>query len=125
MQPRQGAPIRRIALTHAHLDHIGSLDKLRELLGADIPNLLSKADARILAGQVQRPARGSWPKKLTTKPDVRLTGGDRVSSLEARSVRLGPQSVRARTLTARGRPRTSHHPAIGSDDRRTRHSRPV
>jgi glyoxylase-like metal-dependent hydrolase (beta-lactamase superfamily II) len=67
-----GAPIRRIALTHAHLDHIGSLDKLRELLGADVPVLLSKADAGILSGQLPRPARGSWPKKLATRPDVLL-----------------------------------------------------
>jgi glyoxylase-like metal-dependent hydrolase (beta-lactamase superfamily II) len=78
----EGAPITRIALTHAHLDHIGSLDKLRELLGADIPVLLSKPDASILSGELQRPARGSWPKKLATKPDVPLTGGDTVGNLE-------------------------------------------
>jgi glyoxylase-like metal-dependent hydrolase (beta-lactamase superfamily II) len=77
-----GAPIRRIALTHAHLDHIGSLDKLRELLGADVPVLLSKPDAGILSGQLRRPTRGSWPKKLATKPDVLLADGDRVGSLE-------------------------------------------
>lgn len=77
-----GAPIRRIALTHAHLDHIGSLDKLRELLGADVPVLLSEPDASILSGQLQRPPRGSWPKKLATKPDVLLADGDRVGSLE-------------------------------------------
>ena len=77
-----GTPIRRIALTHAHRDHIGSLDKLRELLGADIPVLLSEADASILSGQLPRPARGSWPKKLATRPDVLLADGDTVGSLE-------------------------------------------
>lgn len=76
-----GAPIRRIALTHAHLDHIGSLDKLRDLLGADVPVLLSKPDAGILSGQLERPARGSWPKNLATKPDVLLADGDTVGSL--------------------------------------------
>jgi glyoxylase-like metal-dependent hydrolase (beta-lactamase superfamily II) len=78
----EAAPIRRIALTHAHLDHIGSLDNLRELLGADIPVLLSKTDASILSGQLPRPPRGSWPKKLATRPDILLADGDRIGSLE-------------------------------------------
>src|SRR3954454_22244397 len=43
-----GAPIRRIALTHAHGDHIGSLDELVERLG-DVEVLISARDARLLA----------------------------------------------------------------------------
>jgi glyoxylase-like metal-dependent hydrolase (beta-lactamase superfamily II) len=32
-----GAPIRRIVLTHAHIDHIGSLDSLMAALPANSP----------------------------------------------------------------------------------------
>lgn len=79
-----GAPIRRIALTHGHSDHAGSVDALRERLGLDVPLLMTELDARIVAGEtveLSDKKRGSW-KKLRTKPDVLLTPGDRVGSLE-------------------------------------------
>jgi glyoxylase-like metal-dependent hydrolase (beta-lactamase superfamily II) len=76
-----GGAIRRIALTHGHGDHVGSLDALKERLGVEV--LMPELDARIHAGEkvVDRKLTGSWPK-LTTVPDVRLNGGDRVGSLE-------------------------------------------
>jgi glyoxylase-like metal-dependent hydrolase (beta-lactamase superfamily II) len=77
-----GAPIRRIALTHGHGDHVGSLDALRERLGIEVTVLMPEGDARIHAGE--RPEGklpGSWPT-LATKPDVTLAAGDRVGSLE-------------------------------------------
>jgi glyoxylase-like metal-dependent hydrolase (beta-lactamase superfamily II) len=43
-----GAPIRRIVLTHAHGDHIGSLDALAAAL-PDAEVLISTRDARLLA----------------------------------------------------------------------------
>ncbi len=75
--------IRRIALTHGHGDHVGSLDALRERLGPDVEVLLGELDARILAGEpvVEGKLRGSWPKIATT-PDTRLSGGERIGSLE-------------------------------------------
>ena len=79
-----GAPIRRIALTHGHGDHVGSLDALREKLGAEVTVLMPELDARILAGepvQFSDKKRGSWTK-VSTKPDVLLQAGDRVGSLE-------------------------------------------
>lgn len=79
-----GAPIRRIALTHGHGDHVGSLDALRAQLGSDVPVLMPELDAAIRSGApVAPPAqkRGSWPK-LETTPDVLLKPGDRVGSLE-------------------------------------------
>ena len=77
-----GAPIRRIALTHGHGDHVGSLDELKGKLGAEVQVLMPELDARIHAGEkvVEGKVSGSWPK-VTTVPD-RLNAGDRVGSLE-------------------------------------------
>jgi glyoxylase-like metal-dependent hydrolase (beta-lactamase superfamily II) len=78
-----GAEIRRIALTHGHSDHVGSLDALKERLGG-VEVFLSELDARIHAGEkvVEGKLPGSWPKSIKTVPDVRLTGGERIGSLE-------------------------------------------
>ena len=79
---KAGAPIVRIALTHGHGDHSGSLDQLKAKL-PDAQVLIPELDARILAGEsvVDGKLPGSW-KQLTTAPDVRLQAGDRVGSLE-------------------------------------------
>jgi glyoxylase-like metal-dependent hydrolase (beta-lactamase superfamily II) len=79
-----GAEIRRIALTHGHGDHIGSLDGLKEKLGNSVEVFMPDLDARILAGEkvVDGKLPGSWPKGVKTVPDVRLTGGERIGSLE-------------------------------------------
>jgi len=78
-----GGQIRRIALTHGHGDHIGSVDGLKQKLGPDVQVLLGELDARILAGEnvVEGKLPGSWPK-VQWAPDVRLAPGDRVGSLE-------------------------------------------
>ena len=84
---RFGAPIRRIALTHAHGDHVGSLDALRAALpAADV--LITARDARFLRGDRgldpgEPPAkpRGSFPV-IATRPTRELAPGDRVGFLE-------------------------------------------
>jgi glyoxylase-like metal-dependent hydrolase (beta-lactamase superfamily II) len=77
-----GAPIQRIALTHGHGDHVGSLDVLKERLGASVQVLMPELDARVHAGEqvVKGKLPGAWPK-LKTVPDVRLEDGDHVESL--------------------------------------------
>jgi glyoxylase-like metal-dependent hydrolase (beta-lactamase superfamily II) len=78
-----GAPIRRIALTRGHGDHVGSLDELRGRLDGTVEVSMPEADARILAGEdvVEGKLPGSWPT-VETQPDVLLGPGDRVGSLE-------------------------------------------
>jgi glyoxylase-like metal-dependent hydrolase (beta-lactamase superfamily II) len=82
-----GAPIVRIALTHAHGDHIGSLDKLAAALpGVEV--LISARDARLLAkdrtmdpGEPGSKLRGSYPG-ARTRPTATFAAGARVGSLE-------------------------------------------
>src|SRR5215467_9716568 len=78
-----GSTIRRIALTHGHGDHVGSLDALKERLGDTVEVLMPELDARVHAGEkvVEGKLPGSWPK-LKTRPDTLLHAGDRVGSLE-------------------------------------------
>src|SRR6201991_106319 len=76
-----GAPIRRIAMTHGHGDHIGSLDGLREKLGSEVEVLVPELDEQILAGENTGKYPGSWPT-VKTRADRRLMPGDRVGSLE-------------------------------------------
>ena len=82
-----GAPIRRIALTHAHGDHAGSLDELHAAL-PDAEVLVPAREARFLAGDLrldpdepQDKLRGWWLVR-TTRPTRPLHPGDRVGSLE-------------------------------------------
>src|SRR3954466_10255485 len=82
-----GRPIVRIALTHAHGDHIGSLDEL----AAQIPDAevsISLRDSRLLSGdktldpsEPEDKLRGSYPG-AKTRPGRTLVPGDRVGSLE-------------------------------------------
>ena len=82
-----GAPIKRILLTHAHGDHIGSLDALAELV-PEAEVIISERDARFLAkdmsldpGEPEDKLRGGYPG-AETKPDRTVNAGDRIGSLE-------------------------------------------
>ena len=82
-----GAPIVRIALTHAHGDHIGSLDALAQAL-PEAEVLISARDARLLRKDLsldpdepQSKIKGNLPGASTT-PTRTVSPGERVGSLE-------------------------------------------
>ena len=84
---RAGGSIRRIALTHAHIDHVGSLDSLHWLL-PDAEIIISTRDARFIQGdrsldpdEPKERLRGGYPI-CQTKPTRLINNGDRVGSLE-------------------------------------------
>ena len=79
-------PIRRILLTHAHVDHVGSLDALHTH-DPDAEVISSARDARFLAGDMsldphepQVKLRGGFPD-VQTQPTRLLEDGDTVGSL--------------------------------------------
>lgn len=82
-----GAPIKRIALTHAHSDHVGSVDALHEAL-PDAEVSISARDARFLRGDMtldpdepHDKLRGGYVVIKTAATRL-LKPGDRVGSLE-------------------------------------------
>ena len=85
---RHGRPIVRIALTHAHQDHIGGLDALvAELPDAEV--VIGTRDAKLLAKDTTPEPGEPEDAKLRggysgakTKPTRTLEPGDRVGSLE-------------------------------------------
>ena len=81
-----GGWVRRIALTHAHADHTGSLDALCAAL-PEAEVLLTAREARFLGGDLildpgePGKLRGSW-RTAEARPSRELTPGDRIGSLE-------------------------------------------
>src|SRR5436190_21160307 len=82
-----GMPIRRIVLTHAHMDHLGSLDALHQLL-PEAEVLVSARDTRFLAGDMaldadepQTTLRGAY-QTIATRPTHQLADGERIGSLQ-------------------------------------------
>jgi glyoxylase-like metal-dependent hydrolase (beta-lactamase superfamily II) len=85
---KHGMPIARILLTHAHQDHIGSLDALHAavpdaevIIGARERRLLDK-DKSLDPGEPVDKVRGGYPG-ADTEPTRTLEPGDRVGALEA------------------------------------------
>ncbi|MDP4098801.1 MBL fold metallo-hydrolase [Paenibacillus sp. P96] len=86
---RIGKPITRIVLTHAHGDHVGALDVLKQALPT-AKVYISQRDAKLLAGsraleegEPNLPIKGDVPKSIRTRPDMLIQDGDRIGSLQA------------------------------------------
>ena len=83
-----GGSIRRIALTHAHHDHTGSLEALRralpesELLVGRRESRFLEGDFRMLPGEPAGSLRRFVYPRREVEPDTLLEHGDRVGSLE-------------------------------------------
>jgi glyoxylase-like metal-dependent hydrolase (beta-lactamase superfamily II) len=87
MVHRFDAPIRRIALTHAHIDHLGSLDAL-VFKFPEIQLVIGQRESRLLTRDFSLDA-GETGKKLIgfpgakSRPTRLLSDGDGVGSLQA------------------------------------------
>lgn len=83
-----GKPITNIVLTHAHDDHVGALDELKRsrpevtVSISDRDSRLLRGDRTLLRNEPSSPIRGGVPKRVKTKADRLLQGGDRIGSLE-------------------------------------------
>ncbi len=84
---QQGQPIQRVVLTHAHSDHIGGLDPLKEALPT-IEVIVSEQSARFMAGdmslepgQADVKPKGSFPS-VETRPTHTVQDNDSVGSLK-------------------------------------------
>ncbi len=82
-----GQPIRRILLTHAHTDHVGSLDALMQRL-PEVDFLCSAQTARFLrgdlgleAGQAETPLKGGFVR-CQSAPTRTVKPGDSIGSLQ-------------------------------------------
>jgi glyoxylase-like metal-dependent hydrolase (beta-lactamase superfamily II) len=82
-----GKPITTILLTHAHGDHVGSVDELHAAL-PEAALVISERDSRYLdkvmtldPGEPQAKLRGGWPG-TEAKPTRTVTPGEKVGSLE-------------------------------------------
>jgi glyoxylase-like metal-dependent hydrolase (beta-lactamase superfamily II) len=84
---QHGGEIKRIALTHAHGDHVGSVDELVDAIPG-LAVLISTRDARFIRGdksldpaERQGKARGNL-RKIRTEPTHTFEPGERLGSLE-------------------------------------------
>lgn len=83
---KSGLPITRIVLTHAHSDHVGSLDALHALL-PEAEVLMSARTAAMLQGdhtlrpdEPQTPIKGGL-QKVNTRPTRTIAPGDQIGTL--------------------------------------------
>ena len=80
-----GAPLRRIVLTHAHMDHVGSVDALVDKLGPanvelvanarSLPLLEKPPDTSLVPGETQTKIKGGLPG-IKSRPTWLLAEGD-------------------------------------------------
>lgn len=84
-----GKPINKIILTHAHHDHIGGLDTIKQLIPHSVV-YISCREARIMNGDLslnvdepKTPIRGIFPKNITSKTDIFPQEGEQIGSLLA------------------------------------------
>jgi glyoxylase-like metal-dependent hydrolase (beta-lactamase superfamily II) len=82
-----GSSLRRVALTHAHGDHVGGVSGVRNRFPGLVVSMaereapLLEGDLTLAPDEPQAPVKGFF-RKVDWKPDQLLKPGDRVGSLE-------------------------------------------
>jgi glyoxylase-like metal-dependent hydrolase (beta-lactamase superfamily II) len=87
-----GAPILRILLTHAHMDHVGSVDALLEKLGSSnielvsntrsLPLLQKPPDKSLASNEPKAKIKGGIPG-IKSRPNKLVTEGELIGSFRA------------------------------------------
>ncbi|WP_025698895.1 MBL fold metallo-hydrolase [Paenibacillus forsythiae] len=82
-------PLARIVLTHAHDDHVGAVDALKQRLPqvdlyiSERDSALLRGDRTLRPGEPETPVRGGVPRNVTSVPDQLTSDGDEIGSLTA------------------------------------------
>lgn len=80
-------PLTQIVITHAHMDHLGALDAIKQEWPDAVVGMSSrdarllKGDSSALPGEPDSPIKGGVPKNIETQPERMLDEGDLIGSL--------------------------------------------
>ena len=81
MLTNQQLHCKAILLTHGHIDHIGGVQELLELIGHQVPVYAASEEVEVLGDPRKNLSAMFCPQVVTLKPDVQLEDGQEIEML--------------------------------------------